>query len=286
MTLKKAYRILFITILLKMLAVIFYALNVSKMKLTWGIMGFSIAVILSIFAVVLSINVVKHEKDIKNTTFLFTHRFEILDWFSFLSISLMAIFLLFTFVIIPSNVDQYSMYPTLKPDDRVFVYHFQYEPKRNDIIMIRITKDSYPLVNDSMFYEYDKNRNLIGINPEIYFVKRVVGIPGDLVEFELLGSNYAVKINGTIVETKYGENYLVSLVEKNIMEQNLDANILKENLFFAFGDNPNGFTYFDPILKRDVEINGSFDSRNYGAVLKEDILGRVIYKIWPIGRVS
>jgi signal peptidase I len=286
MTLKKAYRILFITIIFMMLAVIFYALDVSKMQLTWGIMGFSVAVILSIFAVILSINVVKHEKDIKHTGFLFTHRFEILDWFSFLSISMMAIFLLFTFVLLPSDVDQFSMYPTLEPDDRVLIYHFQYEPTRDDVVIIRITKDKYPLVLNSMFYEYDNQNQLIGINKEIYFVKRIVGIPGDLVEFELQGSNYAIKINGSIAKTKFDEDYLVTIVEKNIMEQNLVAGILKEGLFFAFGDNPNGFSYIDPNSLETVFVNGSFDSRNYGAVLEEDIIGQVIYRLWPLGRVS
>jgi signal peptidase I len=286
MTLKKAYRILFITIIFMMLAVIFYALDVSKMQLTWGIMGFSVAVILSIFAVILSINVVKHKKDIKHTGFLFTHRFEILDWFSFLSISMMAIFLLFTFVLLPSDVDQFSMYPTLEPDDRVLIYHFQYEPTRDDVVIIRITKDKYPLVLNSMFYEYDNQNQLIGINKEIYFVKRIVGIPGDLVEFELQGSNYAIKINGSIAKTKFDEDYLVTIVEKNIMEQNLVAGILKEGLFFAFGDNPNGFSYIDPNSLETVFVNGSFDSRNYGAVLEEDIIGQVIYRLWPLGRVS
>ncbi len=286
MTLKKAYYILMITIIFMMLAVIFYALNVSKMNLTWGIMGFSVAVILSIFSVVLSINVIKHEKDIKNTGFLFTHRFEILDWFSFLSISMMVIFMLFTFILLPSDVDQFSMYPTLKPDDRVLIYHFQYEPSRDDIIIIRITKEKYPLVLNSMFYTYDKNQNLVRINEEIYFVKRVVAIPGDLVEFEILGASYVVKINGTIAKTMNGENYITSLTEKNIMEQNLDYGILREGLFLAFGDNPNGFTYIDPVTQETKEIQGSFDSRNYGAVSEEDIIGRVVYRLWPFGNVK
>ncbi len=285
MTLKKAYRTMFITIILMMLAIIFYAFGVSKLNLRWGFAGFTVSAIVSIGAVVFSINTIKHEKDIKKTGFFHTHRFEILDWLSFLSISLMIIFIVFSFLILPSDVDQNSMYPTLKPDDRILIYHYEYVPKREDVIIIRITKDAYPLVLNSMFNEYDSNGKLKKVHSEIFFVKRVMAMPGDQISFQAVGEQYRILVNGEIIFTPEGEQYLIKHNQLLIMQNDLINGILKDGLYMTFGDNPNGFTYEDPVTQEQIEIPGSFDSRSFGAVKEEHIIGKVIFKLWPFGGV-
>lgn len=286
MTRMKAYRTMMISLLLMMLAIIFYALDVSKMDLSWGITGFSIASLMSIFAIILSISSFKHQNEVTKTGFFHTHRFEILDWFSFFSISLMIIFLLFTFIILPSDVDQNSMYPTLKPNDRILIYHYQYQPKRDDIVIIKITKEDYPLVLNSMFNEYDSHGSLIRILDTIYFVKRVKAIPGDVIDFVLEIDEYYITVNGNTIYTPTGEKYYVKLNQKLIMESYLTLGVLDEGKYMTFGDNPNGFTYIDPTTSQEVSIPGSFDSRSFGAVNEKDIVGKVIYRLWPFGGLS
>ncbi|MDX9692218.1 MAG: signal peptidase I [Acholeplasmataceae bacterium] len=286
MTLKKAYRTMFITIILMMLAIIFYAFEVSKLNLGWGIAGFSIASIVSISAVVFSLNTMKHEKEVKKTGFFHTHRFEILDWISFLSISLMIIFIVFSFFMLPSDVDQNSMYPTLKPHDRILISHFNYEPKRNDVVILRITKEDYPLVLDSMFYEYDSHDNLTEVLDEIYFVKRIMAIPGDKINFQSIGEQFRILVNDEIIFTPEGEQYLVTQNQRVIMENDLINQILIEGRFMTFGDNPNGFTYIDPQTQLEISIPGSFDSRSFGAIKEDHIIGKVVFKLWPFGGIQ
>ena len=287
MTLKKAYKTLILTILLMMLSVILYAYHVTRLSLRWGIIGLTVAGVFSIFSIILSILQVRHQKDVK-LGFWSAHRFEILDWLTFLSLSLMVIFMVFTFAILPSDVQQNSMYPTLKPGERIVINHFLYEPERNDVIIVEITKDSYPLVSADKYVERDSAGRITATHDRIYFVKRLVALPGDLVDFVIdpLNANQSfVRINGQIIYTPYDEEYYVQDDQIDIISQSLELGILKDGLFLAFGDNANGFT-FDPITGERIDLPGSFDSRGFGTVLEEDIIGKVIFRLWPMGTVK
>jgi len=211
MTLKKAYKTLILTIFLMMLTIVLYAYHVTKLVLQWGMIGLTISAIVSIFSIIFSIHQMKHQK-IVNVGFWSKHRFEILDWFTFLSIALMVIFMIFTFAFLPSDVEQFSMYPTLKPGERIVISHFQYTPERGDVIIVEITKDAYPLVSADKYIERDEYGRIIATHDSIYFVKRLVGLPGDLVDFiidEDDPNQFLVRINGEILLTPYGEAYIV-----------------------------------------------------------------------------
>ncbi|MCR3906527.1 MAG: signal peptidase I [Tenericutes bacterium] len=279
MTLKKAYKTLIITIILMMLTIIFYALDVSKLALQWGMVGFVISAVLSIFSIVLSIHSTKHEREILKVNFFNRRRFEILDWFTFLSVSLMAIFIIFMFIVLPSDVKHSSMMPTLQEGERILIYHFNYEPEVEDIIILKMTKENYDLVPNSMYIERDRHGNIIRIHDVIYFVKRLKAAPGDLIEFvnyNILKEQYEISINGEVILTPQNEPYYVLQNQREIIELSLEQGILKDGLYLAFGDNANGY----------LSYPASFDSRSFGAVLEEDIVGKAIYKLWPVGRVE
>lgn len=288
MTLKKAYKTLILTIILMMVTVVLYAYHVTRLVLQWGMIGLTISAIVSIFSVILSIHQTKHQK-IVNVGFWSKHRFELLDWFTFLSISLMVIFMVFTFFFLPSDVEQYSMYPTLKPGERIVISHFEYTPQRGDVIIVEITMDHYPLVSADKYIERDEYGRVIATHDMIYFVKRLVGLPGDTVDYVVDDSDpeqYFVRINGEVVMSPYGERYIVLQDQIDIIDQSLDQGVLIEGKYLAFGDNANGFTKYDPVLGRDREYPGSFDSRSFGAVYESDIIGKVIFRLWPIGSVK
>ncbi len=288
MTLKKAYKTLILTIFLMMLTIVLYAYHVTKLTLAWGMIGLTLSAIASIFSIIFSIHQVKHQK-IVNIGFWSKHRFEVLDWFTFLSISLMLIFMIFTFAFLPSDVEQYSMYPTLKPAERIVISHFMYEPERNDVIIVEITKDAYPLVSADKYIERDDYGRVIATHERIYFVKRLVGLPGDQIDFIVDEDNpnqSLVRINGQIVLSPYDEPYIVEDEQIDILNLSLSSGILNEGRYLAFGDNANGFIAYDPILGRDREYPGSFDSRGFGAVYGDDIIGKVVFRIWPMGAVK
>jgi signal peptidase I len=249
MTLKKAYQTLILSIILMVLCVIIYALDVTKLDLTWGMTGFAIATVMSLFSVIFAIHTARHAKEVTHPGLLFKYRFEFLDWLTFLSVSMMAIFMFFMFIALPSDVKHGSMNPTLSSGDRVVVYHFNYLPKRNDIVV------TYML-------DYIEDE---------YYVKRVYGMPGDLVNFVSIDTvHYSIWINGKRLVSTSGTTYLIEQAGINKINESISNGRLNEEFYIILGDN----------------ANGSTDSRSFGAVQEKDIVGKVIFRLWPLGGIS
>lgn len=91
------------------------------------------------------------------------------------------------------------------------------------------------------------------------FVKRVIALPGDTIEF----AEGAVRINGETLD----EPYLDPARCRFLRER--PAFTLGEDEYFVMGDN------------RDR----SNDSRTVGPLHRRDIRGHVVCVLWPLGRV-
>lgn len=97
-----------------------------------------------------------------------------------------------------------------------------------------------------------------------YYIKRIIGLPGETVEIK----------NGKVVvySDKYpngfalDENYL----PKDLITDGQIKKRLSNNEYFVLGDN------------RSV----SSDSRRWGALPKNDIVGRVWVRAWPVNRAA
>ena len=271
MTLKKAYYTLIAWVIVTITTILLYAFNVSKMALAWGVIGFTLSTGLSLITLLYALYALKKEKVDDRAHILVRYRYEILDWLSFLGLSMMIIFILFMFFILPSDVSQNSMHPTLSNGDRILLYHFNYEPKRDDVVVIRVNQDDYPLIPTSSFYDQNRQQFV----DEIYFVKRIVAVPGDIVTFELIddqSQRYHMFVNGHLVETPTGVIYMIDPGQKALIEQGIDQQTFRvyDNLYFVLGDN----------------ATLSLDSRSFGVIYKKDILGKVIFRFWPMGVVS
>ena len=93
------------------------------------------------------------------------------------------------------------------------------------------------------------------------FIKRIIGLPGETVEI----------IGGKI--TIYQESGPVILDESGYIEDFTASDVkikLANNEYFVMGDN------------RD----SSFDSRRFGPITTEDIIGRVVLRAWPFDSLS
>lgn len=252
MTAKKAYQKIFITIILIVFTLIFYGLKVSKLKLGWSFLGFMFC---AFFAFLFSFKIFD-ELEKKQETL--NHKNQLYDWLSFLAISLMFIFIIFMFFVLPTTVSQTSMSPTLNNKERVLVYHFKYEPKKGDIVIISMSKESYP-----------RAEGLRGKNA--FFVKRIVALSGDKITFKHVAKDYYnIYINDELYKNSVGEIYQIKDYQKINLELDLENNIVPKDKYIVFGDNE----------------QGSQDSRSFGPILKKDIIGKVIYKIWPLGKVD
>jgi len=255
---------------------LFNLFQVSKVNQSWAQITFWFGAVVACLTIFFTCKKIKDKLKLNSETMppetdnihLKKYAETILDWVSFLSLSLMFILFFFTYFILPTNIKGSSMAHTLRNGDRVLMYHFMYQPKRDDIVIVNIT-DHY----------FDEDGNQVNKSPdyrnqsEVYFVKRIVAIPGDHIEFVYLNDldEYHIKINGTLYENRYGETYRIRPAGKDKMLLDLDENNhLKAGLYFAFGDNE----------------RFSFDSRAIGAVSEEDLIGKAIFKLSPWGRIQ
>ncbi len=153
-----------------------------------------------------------------------------------------------------------SMEPTLIQGDRVLVnkipYYF-HDPRRGDIVVF---ENPHPTVA--------ADRSLVGgffhwlsqglgfAQPENEdFIKRVIGLPGDVVE----GKGGSVYVNGEKLDEPY-------LTQKT---QAFDAKTVPPGKLFVMGDNR----------------GNSLDSRfSLGFVPIDKVIGEAFVKIWPPSR--
>lgn len=95
------------------------------------------------------------------------------------------------------------------------------------------------------------------------FIKRIIGLPGETIEIK----------DGEITISKDGKS--LTLNEKKYLPKLLttDGNVhttLSSDQYFVLGDNR----------------QFSYDSRRWGALPKEDIIGRALFRILPIQTMS
>jgi signal peptidase I, bacterial type len=129
-----------------------------------------------------------------------------LEWIESITLSLISIILIFTFIFRITTVSGISMVPTLNNHDKVIVSNLFYVPERQDVVVIdTFTSYGQPLV------------------------KRIIGLPGDEVDINFTTGE--VFVNGQLQD----EPYISALTT-----QQLDINfpiIVPNNTVFVMGDN-------------------------------------------------
>ena len=167
------------------------------------------------------------------------------------------------FVVIQTSVQNFkvegsSMHPTLEGGQYLLVnklVYFQVDDGRWSRI-VPFWKAGDP---DKSFAVHPPQRGEVIVfhyprDPSRDFVKRVIGVPGDRVEIR--GST--VLVNGA----KLAEPY-ISVPDPSDM----DPFVVRDGEYFVLGDNR--------------RRGGSNDSRNWGSVPQENILGKVWLVYWP-----
>ena len=155
------------------------------------------------------------------------------------------------------------MEPTLNIDDRVIVLkdkfiNINYEI--GDVIVFYnpnyvYKKNTFQEFYDSLQVWNYKNEQL---TIDTAFIKRVIGLEGDIIQ---INKNGQILNNGIILE-------IDNVIEENIYEDS--EFVVEENTIFVIGYN---------------RIN-SIDSRNYGAINKDQIIGIAAYKIYPLSEIQ
>ena len=147
-------------------------------------------------------------------------------------------------VVTPCNISGDSMNNTYQDKDKVLIWSLLYNVDNNDVIVF----DSKDYVNhgkESRFY-----------------IKRAVGIEGDLVEYDEASSS--IYINKIYIETISRMDFIN--ICKNINVDSSNSFTIPENKVLVLGDN---------------RIN-SVDSRIFGLIDEKDIIGKVFIRISPL----
>ena len=163
---------------------------------------------------------------------------EVFSWMIEILLAIVLAFTLVYFIGLRTSVVGQSMSPTLVSGDEILVNRFVYkvtDPKRGDIIVF--------LPN--------------GNEKSHYYVKRVIGVPGDTV----LIQNGAVYINGEV----YKEEIEAAAIEEAGLA--FEEITLDSDEYFVLGDNR----------------NNSEDSRyaNIGNIKKDYIIGKAWFRVAP-----
>ncbi len=179
---------------------------------------------------------------------------------------LVMVILIRFFIGEPRLIPSGSMHPTILEGDRVFVErvtHFVKKPQRFDIIVFYPPKEKLKYDPISLFSRYT------GILcKDVAFIKRVIGLPGDHIQIKPDGksSEYKLFINGKKIDEPY---ILNGYIPPCTAKMNCNFTVPKDN-YFVMGDNR----------------NNSFDGRYWGTLPEKRIIGRAVFRFWPIGRIS
>lgn len=170
---------------------------------------------------------------------------EIKEWVVALVTALVVVLAVRTFLFTIIRVDGASMMPTLVNNERLFV-------------TVADVKLGHVSRNDVVICKYPNRGNT-------YFVKRVLGMPGDVVE-RRAGVTY---INGEAVDP-YGLNYQIPY--------DYEPYTLGEDEYFCVGDN-----LYDSHDSRDWQ--DGISSGDVGPLDEDMLVGKVRYVIWPLNAI-
>lgn len=109
---------------------------------------------------------------------------------------LLLIFLVRSFVYEPFQIPSGSMMPTLLIGDFILVNKFVYGIK-NPINQKTLIKYNYPKRGDLIVFKYPKN-------PQLNYIKRVIGEPGDKIVYNIIGKQliiYPIGLDGTYTQS-------------------------------------------------------------------------------------
>lgn len=193
---------------------------------------------------------------------------EILEWTYCIIIAIVLAILIRYFVGTPTVVQQRSMYPTLKQNQRLVLNRltrtFHETPERGDIITFEAPSRNQANQSVKAVYEREPKNwfekftyYVLEIN-KMSYIKRVIALPGEQVEIK----EGKVYINGEELQ----EDYLQPEVTTLAKNTNLENFVVPEGYLFAMGDN------------REY----SSDCREFGCIPIEKVESKVWIRFWPL----
>jgi signal peptidase I len=173
-------------------------------------------------------------------------------------ISLVVVIPIRMYIAQPFVVSGQSMDKTLANGNYLIIDEISYKfqnPERGEVVVFKVPEEALALSN----YSLDK---------KMFFIKRIIGLPGETVEID----GDSVKISneknpkGVTLNEPYAFVDKLSPYFKDIKKKIT----LKSDEYFVMGDNR----------------HNSSDSRFWGPLKKENIKGKTFLRLWPFNKIS
>ena len=164
-----------------------------------------------------------------------------ISWLRDLAVSVVIAIIVILFLYQPVKVEGTSMTPSLVNEERIFINKFVYRFGFSDI---------------------DRGDTIVFWAPEDparSYIKRVIGVPGDVVEIV----DGTVILNGKKLEEPY-------LIDVNRDRMSMTRRLIEAGHYFVLGDHR----------------NSSNDSRSWGTVARDAIYGKAVFVYWPLNRLG
>ncbi|MPZ70731.1 MAG: signal peptidase I [Actinobacteria bacterium] len=171
-----------------------------------------------------------------------------------------------TFLLQAFYIPSVSMVSTLHVGDRVLVEKVSYrfhEPRRGDVVVFeRDAAPGFESEDDGSFMTdvTDAFKGLFGFptggNED--FIKRVIAVEGDSIECR----DGEVMVNGETIDEPY--------LDEGIVTSSFTKTVVPEGMIFVMGDN-----------RMDSQ-----DSRSYGPIQMEKVIGNAFVIVWPFSNLG
>lgn len=178
-------------------------------------------------------------------------------------LEIVKIFILAVVVIVPIRVFLFqpffvqgaSMEPNFEDGEYLIVNELGY--KETDLKLFHV--DSFKEIEreDTIVFRYP-------LNPSQFFIKRVIGLPGERVKVDK-GSVYIYN-EANPEGIKLEENYL----PEGLSTKGENDYQIKDDEYYVMGDNR----------------NHSSDSRAWGPIKSSHVVGKVLLRAWPVSKFN
>ncbi len=168
----------------------------------------------------------------------------VFDFLQSIVVVMAIMVMIYLFIMSPQEIKGASMEPSFFNGEYILTNKVLYklrEPRRGDVIIFKSPS-----------------------NPEIDYIKRIIGLPGDTVSLK----DNTIHVNGVAVDEPYLRP-ATAIFGGSYLAENEEV-IVPEGEYFVLGDNrPH-----------------SADSREFGPVPLEDFIGKAFLRYWPSSKLG
>jgi signal peptidase I len=170
-----------------------------------------------------------------------------------------------TFLVAAFYIPSGSMESTLNISDRVLVEKVSYrfgDVRRGDVVVFVHEEPGFeaPAPSNPITGFFSSLGQAVGVVPpsDRDFIKRVVGLPGDIIDCR----------RGKLVRN--GQEVTESYLDEGTQTDNCKRTTVPAGQLFVMGDNR----------------ANSQDSRFFGPIDRDDVVGRAFVRIWPLNHIG